>query len=156
MRAYLTQETPFGSYKTLTYLGFVLAQAFDWLMEGEDNLDRVKCLLALSCAAVDQVAIDGGSWTLASHLLCLPEPPWVYTTRNTPQYSQSPFSKLADPRWTAAIMGYLKDVDALKSQRRPPGSNSHGAQDEKPPAGGRPRGGPKGGGKTEAAPAASA
>ena len=107
MRAYMAQETPFGSYKTLTYLGFVLAQAFDWLMEGEGNLDRVKCLLALACAAVDQVALDGGSWVLASHLLNLPEPPRAYTSRNTLQHSQSPFSKLVDPRWTEAIMGYV-------------------------------------------------
>ena len=117
MRAYMTQETPFGFYKTLTYLGFVLAQAFDWLMEGEGNLDRVKCLLALACAAVDQVALDGGSWVLASHLLNLPEPPWAYTSRNTPQHSQSPFSKLVDPRWTVAIMGYIKDLEALRTQR---------------------------------------
>ena len=153
MRAYMTQETPFGFYKTLTYLGFVLAQAFDWLMEGEGNLDKVKCLLSLACAAVDQVALDGGSWVLASHLLNLPEPPWAYTSQNTPQHSQSPFSKLVDPRWTAAIKGYIKDLEALRSQR---GSGKR-HQDTVPP--GRLPRGPKGaGGKgdTGAAPAASA
>ena len=152
MRAYMTQETPFGSYKTLTYFGFVLAQAFDWLMEGEGNLDKVKCLLSLACAAVDQVALDGGSWVLASHLLNLPEPPWAYTSRNTPQHVQSPFSKLVDPRWTAAIMGYIKDLEALRSQR----GTTKRDQDPGPP--GRPPRGPKGAAKGDAgtAPAASA
>ncbi len=68
MRAYFTQSVAFGSYRTLVYLGYSVATAWDWLMEGEpEALDNVKALLELTCAAIEQVTIDGGSWTLAQH-----------------------------------------------------------------------------------------
>ena len=150
MRGYFQQETCFGSYKTLTYLGFAVATAFDWLIAGEQNLDRVKGLLALTCCAIDQVALDGGSWTLASQMLiCLPEPPWNYVSRNQPGANANPFTRLADPKWTAAIMGYLKDTEALKSQRRQPPPRH---DDPRPPG---PKGAGKGAGKGDAAAAAS-
>jgi hypothetical protein len=121
MRAYFTQETCFGNYRTLTYLGFAIATAFDWLAAGEQNLDRVKGLLALICCAVDQVALDNGSWTLAAHLLvCLPDPLWNYIQRNNPATNTNPFTRLADPTWTAAILGFLKDADVINAQRRQP------------------------------------
>ena len=153
MRAYFKQETCFGNYKTLTYLGFAVATAFDWLSAGDQNLDHVKGLLALTCAAVDQVALDGGSWTLASQMLCLPEPPWNYVSRSHPNPNQTPFTPLADPKWVAAIMGYLKDVDALKSQRRMPNyQRPEDAPRPSPKASGSAQSRPsKGSGKGEAA-----
>ena len=154
MRGYFQQETCFGSYKTLTYLGFAVATAFDWLIAGEQNLDRVKGLLALTCCAIDQVALDGGSWTLASQMLiCLPEPPWNYVSRNQPGSNANPFTRLADPKWTAAIMGYLKDTEALKSQRRQPPPPRH--EDPPRPSGPRTKGSGKGESKGDAAAAAT-
>ena len=118
MRAYFTQETPFSNYKTLTYVSFAVATALDWLASGaQDSVDHVKCLLSLLCVALDQVAIDGGAWLLGSLFLNLPEPPWALLGNRAPDVN-TPFSKLADPRWTAALMGYLKDVDVLRTTRK--------------------------------------
>ena len=75
MRSYFTQRVAFGSYKTLAYLGFSIATAWDWLMEGEENsLDHVKALLGLTCAAIEQVTLDSGSWTFATSSLACRSP----------------------------------------------------------------------------------
>jgi hypothetical protein len=148
MRTFFSRETAFGQYKTLAYLGWVLATAFDWMMAGDAYKDKVKCLLGLACAAVDQVCIDGGSWHLAWHLLCLPEPPWAYISRSYPAGGHPPFTKLADPKWTAAILGYLKDVETFngsKQHRRQQFGDSGAAAPKQPPTAKPPRGGAKGG-----------
>ena len=139
MRACFALRVVFGPYKTLAYLGFSIATAWDWLMEGEEgSLDHVKALLGLTCAAIEQVTLDSGSWTLAHQFTCLPEPPWGYISRSATGQPRTPFTELADARWSAAIMGYLKDVDSLKAQRRT------GAQEDEAPPPKRP---PKGGGR---------
>jgi len=139
MRSHFTQRVAFGSYKTLAHLGFSIATAWDWLMAGEDgSLDHVKALLGLTCAAIEQVTLDSGNWTLAQQYMCLPEPPWGYISRSASGQPRTLFTELADPRWSAAITGYLKDVDPLKAQRRPGGQ-----EDDQPP----PKRQPKGGGR---------
>lgn len=77
-----------------------------------------KALLSLVCCAVDQVCLDGGNWTLASQYRCLPEPPWNFISRTVPVTQRSPFTELADPPWSAALLGYLRDVDAFRNQRK--------------------------------------
>jgi hypothetical protein len=121
MRAYFTQRVAFGSYRTLAYLGYSVATAWDWPMEGEpESLNHVKGMLGLTCAAIEQVTIDNAQWTLAQHYMCMPEPSWAYISRSTTGQPKTPFTELADARWSAALMGYLGDV--LKNQRKTPGS----------------------------------
>jgi hypothetical protein len=153
MRAYFTQRVAFGSYKTLAYMGFAVATAWDWLMEGDPSaVEHVKALLGLTCAAVEQVTLDAGNWTMAAQFMCLPEPPWAYISRSAVGFQRAPFSELADPRWSAAIMGYLKDVEALRGQRRATGGGEE-APAPKKPAKGQEKGGA---GRGAAAAAASA
>ncbi len=145
MWAYFAQKVSFGSYKTLAYLGFATATAWDWLMAGEEGaVDHVKALLGLMCAAIEQVTLDNGNWMLAAQYMCLPEPPWAYITRSSVGLKRVPFTELADPRWSAAIMGYLKDVEALRGQRKVPGG---GGGDEAPTPKRQAKGKEKGGGQ---------
>ena len=75
---------------------------------------------------------------MASLYLNLPEPPWTYISR--PGVSgRGPFTKLADPRWSAALLSYLKDVETLKTARRTATGNDEGAGNgpQKPNGGGR-------------------
>ena len=153
MRAYMTQRVAFGSYRTLAYLGFSIATAWDWLMEGDaESLDHVKALLGLTCAAIEQVTIDGGAWTLAQHHMCLPEPPWAYISRSTTGQPRVPFTELADARWSAALMGYLRDVESLKTQRKAPdGAREDAPLPKKPAKGDGKKGGGRGSGGAAAA-----
>jgi len=143
MREYFTQKVAFGNYKTLAYVGFAAATAWDWMTEGgEESKEHVHALLGLLCCAVEQVTIDNGSWTMASQYLCLPEPPWAYISRAQHINTRGPFTELADPRWSAALMGYMRDVDALRSQRKTP----HAGDEDGPP----PKRNGKGGGREKA------
>eukprot|EP00971_Amphidinium_carterae_P202182 4011649-Amphidinium_carterae.1 len=129
MRAYYTQVTPFGNSKTLAHVAFAVATLFDLLSSGrEQDIQHALGLTALLCAAIDQVAIDGGSWVVASQLLCLPEPPWSHIQRKSD--ATHPFTPLADARWIAAILGYLKDVEAVKSHRKQWGKTGEQDSDE--------------------------
>jgi hypothetical protein len=78
-------------------------------MEGGENLlDRVKALPGLTCAAIEQVTIDSGIWALAQQYACPPELPWAYASRSAAGQPRTPFTELADPRWSTAIVGYLR------------------------------------------------
>ena len=153
MRSYFTQKVAFGSYRTLAYLAYSVATACDWLMDGDENtVDHVKALLGLTCAAIEQVTLDSGQWTLAQHFMCLPEPPWAYISRGATGIPKVPFTELADPRWSAALMGYLRDVESLKNQRKAP---TH-ERDDSPAAKKADKGAKKGGGKGRGGAAAPA
>ena len=71
----------------------------------------------LGLAAAEQTTLDEGRWNIAFLFTHLPEPPWALLGSRQPDPG-TPFSKLADPRWTAALMGYMKDVEALRAQRQ--------------------------------------
>jgi hypothetical protein len=108
-------------------------------MTGEESsLEHVKALLGLTCAAIEQVTLDSGSWTMAHQFMCLPEPPLGYISRAPTGQPWILFTDLADPRWSAAIMGYLKDVDSQRAQRR-----TSQREDDQPP----PKRPPKGAGR---------
>lgn len=118
MRANLTPRTVFGTYRTLAFRGLAGATAWDWLMEGTgESVDHSKAPWSLVCIAVDLVSLDGGSCTLAAQYVCLPEPRWNFLPRMIPGSQGGPFTDWADPRWSAAWLGYLRDVDAPRSQR---------------------------------------
>ena len=66
----------------------------------------------LACAVVEQVALEGGSqWTTGWLLSTIPEPPWPLVQRpiasNMTLHSQS---RLLNPRWIAAVTGFLSDT----------------------------------------------
>ena len=113
---FFAHECPLGNAKTLTYMLFGVAQAFDEAGEGmwlqaEDTLAKVL-------VAGEQAAIDNSSWQTAWLLSHLPEPPWNHVQQNRPRNdAMRPFAKLSDPTWTAAAIAYSKDVAAMNEMR---------------------------------------
>ena len=141
-RAFVMHEIPFGTYKTLGYLAWGIAGAWDHLQAG--NPQAAQALLSLLLVAVEQVALDDGRWQLGWLLTHQPEPPWASMARRPSEGAIRPFAKLADARWVAAAMAYIKDVDRLQQARRPAPARRGERQGETPP-GGPTKVSPKGG-----------
>ena len=149
-REYLADEVPFGSARTLAFLGFGLATVFDQMRLGlwEQAEDSVARLLV----ATEQAALDNSSWQLAWLMTHFPEPPWSRLAANRPRPdSVRKFGQLADPAWVAAAIAYTKDVAALQEVRK---RSANSKEDDTGARGGGQRrpGGAKGGGRGQNAP----
>ena len=134
MRTYLETKVPLGHHRLLTYMLFNQAALWGTLDTAltatpEQTLmkenDRLRTALADSQAQVglslcfgEQVAMDNGrlmlGWLLSSHT----DPPFHITSRNVARQGLRPFSRLSDPRWMAANLAFLKDMDYLESRSR--------------------------------------
>ena len=117
-RAYLMHEVPFGSFRTLGFLGWGIATAWDHLRDG--RIPEARAVLSLLLVAIEQVALDEGKWSLAWLLTHLPEPPWATMSRRPEAGALRPFARLADARWIAAAMGYMRDIERLQTARKGP------------------------------------
>ena len=95
-RAFVMHEIPFGSFKTLGYLGWGIATAWDHL-RAQRAADALA-VLSLLLVAVEQVALDEGRWHSGCLLTHLPEPPWATMARRPEAGALRPFSRLADAR----------------------------------------------------------
>ena len=148
-RAYVAFSIPFGYHRVLGSLGWGLATAWDELSDG--NVESALATLSLLLVAIEQAALDDGSWSLAWLLTLLPEPPWATMNRRPDTNALRPFSRLADTQWIAAAISYIRDVEKIRESRaRPSGTaSSSGAQAGKTetPAQAKTKGTPKGGGK---------
>jgi hypothetical protein len=147
------QETvPLGNFKTLTYLAFLMAEMFEAAERGQS--DELLGLLASGLVFCEQVAAEQGHTRLAWLLTCREDPPFALVEQRRAPRAEVPHGHLADPRWVAAQLGYLKDVDAIQERT----SKSHAPRTAPviPPGGGDegpakrpPRGRGKGGRQTE-------
>ena len=127
------QETvPLGTHRTLTYMGFQAAVMFEAAERGE--IDRLKMLVALQAIFVEQAAYDSGSLRIAHLLTCLEDPPFAQTEGHRVAKVDFAHSQLSDPRWLAAQLGYLKDVESLteKTSKFTRGLPSPSTVDENP------------------------
>ena len=106
------QETvPLGTHRTLTYVGFQAAAMFEALERGD--LSRLKMLVALQAVFVEQSAYDGGALRLGHLLTCLEDPPFSQTELHRVAKVDFANGQLSDPRWLAAQLGYLRDVEVI-------------------------------------------
>ena len=100
-------------------------------------------LVALAAVFVEQTAVDNGRLQLSWLLTGLNQPAFNLTSQHTQRTSEEPFARLADPRWIAANLAYLKDLDFFEQRQKstpaPPGAPST----EDPARRRRPRGKPK-------------
>ena len=83
-------------------------------------------------AYVEQTAIDGGKHQLGWMLTGLPQPPFNLTSRNQVRNQEEPFGLLTDPKWMAANLSYVKDLDYFETRQKA-AANSQGS--DAPPAG---------------------
>ena len=117
-----------GNAKTLTYMSYGVATAFDQMREGKwlEAEDTLAKLLVAS----EQAAIDASDFLLAWLLTFLPEPPWARMRAQSSNETQG-FAHLSDPAWVAASIAYMKDIAALQELRRRPQKQDPKAKDGK-------------------------
>ena len=92
-------------------LAFLLRAAWD------QDWARVTDLASLMFVMNEQASLDGGSTDLGFLYTLLPEPPIEALTRQPPRDQVRQAPRIADPEWTAALLGYLTSMDTLNRRR---------------------------------------
>ncbi|CAE6927060.1 unnamed protein product [Symbiodinium sp. CCMP2592] len=129
---------------------WTLASIIDLLNSG--NSEQAKAVALLAVAALDQAAIDNGSWLLASEFSMDIQPP--FSSFQRPRQLdplESRQSRVIDPRWISLYMSRIRERDAYHTAKRNLGGGGGGAP---PPSTGDsvppevpPKKPPKGGGR---------
>ncbi|OLQ08922.1 hypothetical protein AK812_SmicGene7498 [Symbiodinium microadriaticum] len=120
------QETVLlGSFKTLTYVSFLLCTAWEAMENGRG--DEVASIIARGLVFCEQVANESGHTRLAWLLTCLDDPPLALVESRKAPRAEVPHGMLADPRWIAAQLGYLRDAQQERT------SAVHGQPTTAPP-----------------------
>ena len=121
MRTFFTNKVPLGSMRGLTYFAFATAQL--WEAAERDDLERddlaaLKAQVALLAVYLEQVAVDGGRHQLGWLFTGMPNPPFQLVQAHSQRTQEDPVGFLVDPRWVAANLAYLKDVDYFESRTK--------------------------------------
>jgi hypothetical protein len=149
MREYFMERSPLGRMRLLTYAGCLLGEIWD-IGEEQEGIDtdedppgsgsllpmiRQHALVGHGCIFSDQVATEGGTnYTLGWLLTGMEIPPFdSISSRGGPAQRQEleQFSSLVDPRYIAANIAWVRDLDMLAERgarvaaRAAPGT--HGA-----------------------------
>ena len=81
--------------------------------------EQAKAMALLGLASLDQAAIDGGNWLLASEYSLESAPPFSSFQRpRALDPLESKQTKLIDPRWVSLFMSRLKERDAFHAAKR--------------------------------------
>ena len=79
----------------------------------------------LGLAALDQAAVDSGSWILANEIPLEPSPPFgAFARARTLESFESRQTKLLDARWMSVLMGRIRERDAFHTAKRNLGSSA--------------------------------
>lgn len=116
------------SQDTDLYMAFMAAAMYE-AMERAD-MPRLSMLVALQAIFEEQASYDGGSLRMAHLLTMLEDPPFQQTEMHWTSKMEFAHSQLADPRWIAINLAYLKDLEGIseknqkyaKSLAKPPNS----------------------------------
>ena len=108
------ESVPFGSHKTLTHVGFLAAKM--WECSERDEIPQLRALVGLLAVFVEQAAFDNGGLRLAHLLTCAEDPPWSQTELHRAPRSEHACAQLADPKWVATQLAYLRDVETMQEK----------------------------------------
>ena len=97
----------------------------------------------MAMVALEQVTLDD-RWDLAFLLAHLTDPSAQVMGRQPVRSALRPSSRLTEPRWIAAAVGYLRDIGLMSGRRR---KRSEDCPNPKAPRRWEDRGGGKGGDK---------
>lgn len=114
LRYHFQDSVPLGNHRTLTHLSFISASMFEAIERNE--MERVKMLVGLQAVFLEQAAMDGGALRLAHLLTCLEEPPFAITELHKAVRAEYAHGQLADPRWVATQLAYLKDLEGISDR----------------------------------------
>ncbi|CAE7929268.1 unnamed protein product [Symbiodinium necroappetens] len=115
-RARIQQQFP-----TTVRMAWILSGIVDALARGDNDEGLARSLVGL--AAIEQLSLDRGSWTLAEPMLLEePAPLSSFHGRQMPTGSEQPFTRLLDAR----SIDQVREVDEYLERRRRLGSRRAG------------------------------
>ena len=117
-RGWVEHRSRILSYPSTIRMAWALAGIHDALKSNNPALARAKTALAL--AAVDQSALDGGSWALAQEMtLEIPPPYHSFVNKRNPDPTEQPSTRLVEERFLEIMLWRLRDKDNyLESRKR--------------------------------------
>jgi len=133
LRGYFERRVPLGNMKTLTYQAFLVAEL--WRLAEQGDWPQLHAQLAAGAVFLEQAAMDEGRLEVGWLFTGLLEPPFNITNQNSKRKGAQSFAHLAHPRWLAANLAYLKDLDffdnrAAPKTARPGGKFGAGGKDK--------------------------
>ena len=140
MRKYAERRMPLAENRLLTYITFLLTDAWSvgYSTGNVDLMGAVSKILVF----VEQTCLDSGRMQLSWLLTGQQEPPFQILMSNRKRVGLQPFSRLAAPVWISANLAYVKDLDTLESKVLAVG-NGNKIKEEDPNADTDPSGRPK-------------
>ena len=114
MYLHFTETVPLGSHKTLMHLAFLTAKMWEHSERGET--EHLRALVGLTAVFAEQAAYDSGGLRLAHLLTCADEPPFAQTELHRAPRTEFPHAQLAEPRWVATQLAYLRDIEAIQEK----------------------------------------
>ena len=117
MTRYLERFGGFRDQKTWGLVMWQLAQIFDLL--ASDQIEGAKDVLALLVVMVDQTVLDSGQPDLGWILSLQEDPPGPLFTAAQASTGGAvrPCSHLADPKWLAVALSYVKEMETSTAKR---------------------------------------
>lgn len=114
MRRYVERRIPLAENRQLTYMAFMLAEA--WAAGHESSNVELQGWVCKMLIVIEQICIDGGRLNLAWLLSGQQDPPFHLLVQNRRRPGLQPFSRLASPSWISANLAYVRDLDVLESK----------------------------------------
>ena len=112
LRGFFERRVHFGTHRLLAHTGHLLAHL--WELAERQRPEELQAAIATGAAFVEQAALDNGRLEVAWQLTGLTAP--SSTAARAPQQLQRPGASLFPPRWMAANIAYLRDLDYLASR----------------------------------------
>ena len=120
-RAWLELRSRVQGFQTPVRFLWSVAGVLDCLVNDKVPEARARCGLILAMG--DQMAIDRGSWVVASEIALEDPPPMAaFNSHTLPSEAEPPHTKLIDGRWLELFMAKLADVDSLNEKKKKLGS----------------------------------
>ena len=129
MRRYAERRMPLAEHKLLTYVSFMMAEA--WATGVGSNNEELMGVAAKVLIFCEQVALDQGRMALGWLMTGQQEPPFQILQSNRKRVGLQPFTRLASPAWVSANLAYVRDLDVLESKMLTVGKGKSLATTEK-------------------------
>ena len=115
-RGWLEHRSKIQNFPSTVRTAWMIAGILDALRMDRPAEARARCCVAL--AAMDQQAVDKGSWLLANEVSLEAPPPFhSFALHRAPEVWEPPHSLLIDPRWCELFMAKLRDISDFQEKK---------------------------------------
>eukprot|EP00435_Cladocopium_sp_Y103_P072553 s1267_g40.t1 len=130
--AYVERFGGYGRCRDIGQIAWMTAMVMDHLQS--DNIGAVKDAVALLLVCLEQTSLDNGRMDIGLLLALQEDPPAaLFTNRSLATYSRGKaFAPLADQKWVANALTYLKELDTIATKRIDATSKTNDRQEKDP------------------------